>query len=1159
MPESREELTAAIWHRLKQVTEEDFSPVLEPGATDEARQLSQALMDNDLEARYLLGWLHWYRAQAALTRGHDSPDLDTSISMFIPCFVAGIDHLPGPALPLLADSVAADASSMLQSEGNRESVDPTLWSRLVQLWQRILRVTPADSTDLSTRLSALGLALIVQFDLTGEPSDLDGSIEATTRALELTSADPPGRAVLQSNLGDSLHTRYERTGKVADLDASIELLEQALVVIADDHIIRPQSLTTLHRARRSRFERTGELADLDAMIGVLRQAARNNHVLADQPRTLLELGIALQERFELTREQTDLDAAIDACEQALSVIPGAHWRRNIILAELAHSLRTRFELTGTLADIDAAIDNLQLIIASDSDPDLDRAFYLSRLGSAFRSRFEWTKALNDLHAAVQFNHDAVAADTQDRPALLTNLAGALRSRFERMGAIDDIDAAIRHLKRVVELTPEDNPFPEAMDLSNLANALHARFNRTRNQADLEAAAETIKQAAAVAPADDPDTPVIWSSLSNIMLLEYNATKDPADLEAAIEASEKAVAATPEDHPNRTVYLSFLGDSLHMRFRHSGLQEELAAAFEAYAEAAETHSAAPSRRIEIARDAARQIAPDDPDRAAALLETAVRLLPEVASRRLRRSDQQYLLTKFDGLASDAAALVLSEPARPRPDRPARALMLLETGRGVLLSQALATRTDLSRLQQSYPDLAARFADLRDRLDRLPGQYGEGDRAEDGTLSLPPRTASPEAGHRRLIASQLAETVKRIRELDASFGRPPSVEDLLAQATEGPVVTFNIGARGDALILTPAGVTPVELPGLTRATVIEQTKTFQRALRIATDIDITSAERRAAQKILRTTLEWIWDTAAEPVFNSLGLTAEPAPGTPWTRVWWAPGGLLGLLPLHAAGYHTDPPGARRTIIDRAVSSYTPTIRALGHARQRYGAMAGGDTPAADALALIVAMRTTPGLGEHGLLRHVSAEAAAVTSHLLRHLVLAEPHRPGPDTADPAAVPTKSNVLFHLPACTIAHFACHGRTDPADPSQNQLLLHDHATDPFTVASLAPTHVANARLVFLSACHTAFTGARLLDESIHLASAFQLAGFPHVIGTLWEVNDEAAVDIAAAFYGSLCADPHAIDISYAAHALHNAVRSLRDRFPITPSLWASYLHSGA
>jgi hypothetical protein len=35
------------------------------------------------------------------------------------------------------------------------------------------------------------------------------------------------------------------------------------------------------------------------------------------------------------------------------------------------------------------------------------------------------------------------------------------------------------------------------------------------------------------------------------------------------------------------------------------------------------------------------------------------------------------------------------------------------------------------------------------------------------------------------------------------------------------------------------------------------------------------------------------------------------------WWVPGGLLGLLPLHAAGYHTDPAAApgRLTVMDRA----------------------------------------------------------------------------------------------------------------------------------------------------------------------------------------------------------------------------------------------------
>jgi CHAT domain-containing protein len=40
------------------------------------------------------------------------------------------------------------------------------------------------------------------------------------------------------------------------------------------------------------------------------------------------------------------------------------------------------------------------------------------------------------------------------------------------------------------------------------------------------------------------------------------------------------------------------------------------------------------------------------------------------------------------------------------------------------------------------------------------------------------------------------------------------------------------------------------------------------------------------------------------------------------------------------------------------------------------------------------------------------------------------------------------------------------------------------------------------------------LLDESIHLASAFQLAGFPHVIATLWQTGDSAAVQVAEDFY---------------------------------------------
>ncbi|MBB5960708.1 hypothetical protein FHS29_007336 [Saccharothrix tamanrassetensis] len=46
------------------------------------------------------------------------------------------------------------------------------------------------------------------------------------------------------------------------------------------------------------------------------------------------------------------------------------------------------------------------------------------------------------------------------------------------------------------------------------------------------------------------------------------------------------------------------------------------------------------------------------------------------------------------------------------------------------------------------------------------------------------------------------------------------------------------------------------------------------------------------------------------------------------------------------------------------------------------------------------------------------------------------------------------------------------------------------------------------------------LLDEAIHLLAAFQLAGYPHVAGTLWEINDPIAADIAEAIYAHLTTD---------------------------------------
>jgi CHAT domain-containing protein len=104
----------------------------------------------------------------------------------------------------------------------------------------------------------------------------------------------------------------------------------------------------------------------------------------------------------------------------------------------------------------------------------------------------------------------------------------------------------------------------------------------------------------------------------------------------------------------------------------------------------------------------------------------------------------------------------------------------------------------------------------------------------------------------------------------------------------------------------------------------------------------------------------------------------------------------------------------------------------------------------------------------------------------------------------------------------------------------------------------------VQLSACSTATArNQAVLDEAIHLATAFQLAGFPPMIGTLWPISDDYATLIATAFYDHLRTSDTStdalLDTGRAAHALHHTIRRLRDDLPILPAIWAAHLHAGA
>jgi CHAT domain-containing protein len=79
--------------------------------------------------------------------------------------------------------------------------------------------------------------------------------------------------------------------------------------------------------------------------------------------------------------------------------------------------------------------------------------------------------------------------------------------------------------------------------------------------------------------------------------------------------------------------------------------------------------------------------------------------------------------------------------------------------------------------------------------------------------------------------------------------------------------------------------------------------------------------------------------------------------------------------------------------------------------------------------------------------------------------------------------------------------------------------------------------------------------DEPTNLASAFHLAGFRHVVATLWPLTDTAAAQAAQAFYDTVGEAPTADDT---AHTVRAVARELRNRHPHRPDLWAALIHSG-
>lgn len=1010
-------------------------------------------------------------------------------------------------------------------------------NRAVALLRTAVDATPHNHPEHAAFLSSLGDVLGSRFHQAGSLDDINQAIIAASAAMEATPHDHPDYASFSSSLGHWLSRRFERTRCTEDLDRAVTLAAAAVDATPHGHLERVEHLRVLGRVLTLRFGKTGLIDDIDQAVTALRaaiDAMPENHT--PRPVHLSMLGDQLGERFRRIGLVKDLDQCIVYLTAAVEATPPDHPDRALYVNSLGSQLGNRFERTGAIDDLDQAITHLSAALDAELHDYLGRAECLRSLSHWLCRRFDIVGSTDDLHQAITYSTAAVDAVPPDHPyyaSCLMNFGRLLGWRFKRTGSVDDLDQAVTILRAVV-----DGNSTGAVTSRDLSTLLHKRFEAKGSRDDLDQAIAILRAAVDAKPHDHPDRVNGLNDLGGMLALRRSLQTTSADddndddVHQAIHALTAALNLMSNDDPARAISLYNLGNALGLQFDQTGLPDDLNHQLSTYIKGWDCHRAPPSVRIKSAMAAARILSSQQAwEQSSRLLRDAVLLFPSISPRYLDRTDAQTLLAKFAGLGSLAAATALNAGKTPE-----EALQLLEHGRGVIAGLLMDMRSDISHLQLKHPTLAKQFRLLRDELDSPTNL----------TLTLATEKASPkeqQVQRRRKAEKEFSSVVEAVRaQLGfASFLQPPTTEDLTVEASRGPIIVINISSlRCDALVVQHDAVQVIALPDVT------QENLQQHAVHLQTRPS--------------SSLEWSWHAICCPILEKLGFQEPVADDGHWPQVWWIPTGLLSQFPLHAAGIYSRK--SKETVLDRVISSYASSIKALQHTR-RYQT----SSPSPHGSALMVSMQDTPGLASGSL--PFAKHEVDMLNDLCPQLQLT-PVRP---------LRQKEHVLAHLPMCKLFHFAGHGSANLKDPSRSCLLLEDWETNPLTMTDVRDSrlHEDPPFLAYLSACSTGANKAiPLADEGIHLVSAFQLAGFRHVIGTLWEVSDRHCVDIARILYKTL-QEEGMTDIAVS-RGLHRAIRILRDgrnkddskderdakllgSRPLVPTmdyLWVPYVHFG-
>jgi CHAT domain-containing protein len=276
------------------------------------------------------------------------------------------------------------------------------------------------------------------------------------------------------------------------------------------------------------------------------------------------------------------------------------------------------------------------------------------------------------------------------------------------------------------------------------------------------------------------------------------------------------------------------------------------------------------------------------------------------------------------------------------------------------------------------------------------------------------------------------------------------------------------------------------------------------------------RRHWQEQMLDTLRTIYHELIGPLHEELRQRGE-------SRVVFIAGGLLGVLPLHAAAWK-DADGELRYLIEELEVSYAPSIavlrRCLDRRRQRAG----------QALIASASGNQSPPLGYAGW--EANRIASLLRSRLddAQVLLLGEPEYVARGLCDGAA--DSRTLLDALPQQTVCHLTCHGKWNAAEPLDSGLQL--VGGDPLTLRQLfREARLERAQLVALSACESSLglDPHTPVEEYRGLPAGFLYAGGRCVVGSLWVVSDFPAALLMIRLYHNLLggADGRSVNLSEA------------------------------